>query len=626
MSRNNQTSMNALTLAALGVVYGDIGTSPLYAMRESMHALGDGAELAENVLGVLSLIVWTLIITVTTKYVMLVTRADNDGEGGILALMALARPGGTARNGRWGRVVLLAGMIGASLLYGEGIITPAISVLSAVEGLQIAWPATAKLVLPLTMIILYFLFAAQSRGTAAVGRVFGPIMVAWFLTLGSLGLWSIIQHPGVLAALSPVWAVRFLVHQGLAAGPVIGGAFLCATGGESLYADMGHFGAVPIRRAWFIAVLPGLVLNYFGQGAVLLASPETAHTMHPFYAMAPGPLLIPLVLLAMMATVIASQALISGAFSLTSQAIQLGFLPRMEVVHTSAEEYGQIYVPLVRNFLLVGCILLVAEFKSSSALAAAYGLAVTMTMLITTVLFAGWARLKAGWSMPKVLAVCVPFGILEIGFLSANVTKIPDGGWFPLTLGMFIYVVMSTWRMGRKLMVSRIHDRSVDLDVLQRIVGEDQVYRPPGIAVFMTSDPTTAPDAMYRNYAHNRVMHQHNMLVTVRTVDSPYVPHAERMKIEPRGEGFWSITLEYGFMESPDVPRALAGLPAHGLPWDESVTYFLGRDNAVRSVFSSAAGWRVAMFAFLARNAQQAATYFRIPPGSVVEIGAQIDL
>jgi KUP system potassium uptake protein len=613
-------------LSALGVVYGDIGTSPLYAMREAMHALGHGPVQPSDVLGVLSLIVWTLLIVVTVKYLVFVLRADNQGEGGILALMALVRP--TERQvTRRGAMIVAMGMFGAALLYGDGVITPAISVLGAIEGLQVAWPSSDRFVLPLTLVVLVGLFAVQSKGTAAVGRWFGPITLIWFIVLAVSGIWNIAARPDVIYALAPWHAVMFLIERHAVALPVVGGVFLCATGGEALYADMGHFGAVPIRRAWFYIVLPGLLLNYFGQGALLLEHPNTIAEGHPFFDLVPHVVVLPLVLLATMAAVIASQALISGAFSLTSQAIQLGYLPRMSIVHTSEHESGQIYVPFINSLLLIACLMLVVAFGSSTALAAAYGIAVTLTMIITTVLFFIWATSRAGWSIPAAIAVCLPLITIELGFAVANMSKFMDGGWFPLALGSGIYTVMATWHLGRQLMSDRLHDKTVQLDVFRRVLTEDHVHRTEGVAVFMTADPSRAPHALYRNYLHNRVVHSVNLLVTVRTEDAPYVRGPERMQAVEVGDGFWNITIKYGFMESPDVPKSMRESNALGVPWDEdSATWFLGRDNVVHNAMSPIAAWRIKIFAFLARNAEQAWAFYKIPHSQVIEIGMQVDL
>jgi KUP system potassium uptake protein len=617
--------LRKLVLAAIGVVYGDIGTSPLYAMKESFH--GHHLEgSVENVYGVLSLILWTLIILVTVKYLLFVTRANNQGEGGILALMALVRPKEKVPDFSSGWLLVVLGIFGASLLYGDGVITPAISVLSAVEGLQLVAPSMASYVLPITIIILVVLFALQERGTAGVGAIFGPVMVVWFLTLATLGLYNIVQAPGVLVAMWPGYGVQWLFTHGWHGFLVLGSVFLVCTGGESLYADMGHFGREPIQKAWFFFVWPALVLNYFGQGALFIAHPESAE-LHPFFGLAPKPLLLPLVVLAAAAAVIASQALISGVFSLTRQAIQLGYAPRVRIEHTSAEEIGQIYVPSLNWALCAACIAVVLGFGSSTALASAYGIAVVTTMIITTSLSFVVAATVWKWRLPFIVGMWVVFLVCEIGFWAANMTKVAEGGWFPLLLGVMIFTLMTTWNRGRALLAERLRDQSMPFDVFRRVIAEDKPYRAPRTAVFMTSDRERVPPALFRNLVHNRVLHERVLLVTVLTVEVPYVPNNERMTVTDMGDSFWRITVRYGFMEQPNVPRLLETLPKHGVPFDpEETTWFLGRETILPTDAPGMALWREFLFAAMVRNAQPATAYYRIPPAFVVEIGSQIEM
>jgi KUP system potassium uptake protein len=609
-----------LALTAAGVVYGDIGTSPLYAMRECFHGPHAIHVDRVTVLGVLSLIFWSLTIVVSVKYLWHVLRADNRGEGGILALMALASS--SLRTRRLKSFVLVIGVFGAALLYGDGVITPAISVLSAVEGLEIAAPSLHSAVVPLTIVFLIAIFWIQKRGTARVGIVFGPIMLLWFLTLAALGLSWIVRAPAVLEAVNPLFAVRFFQEHGREGFYVLGGVMLVVTGGEALYADLGHFGRRPIQLAWFALVMPALVLNYFGQGALLLTHPE--HAESPFFRMAPAGVLYPLLVLSTAATMIASQALISGVFSLTRQGTMLGLLPRIEVRHTSSEERGQIYVPTVNWLLMLGCIALVLGFKSSANLAAAYGIAVTLTMLMTTTLASLLARV--GWKkgLLATAGLTLPFLLPELAFLGSNIEKIGRGGWFPLVVGAVLFVVMTTWRRGRQVLADRFKEQLLPLQDFFELMRVDIPARVPGTAVFMTGARGGTPPALLHNFMHNRVVHQHILLLTVVTEDSARVPEEQRFTLETLEEGFVRIVAHYGFMEQPNVPELLV---SSGLVTSiEHVTFFLGRENLVTTKNPGMARWRVELFSALTRNAQPATKFFGIPPDRVMEIGAQIEL
>ncbi len=610
-----------LALTALGVVYGDIGTSPLYAMRECFHG-SLGVEATEaNVLGVLSLVFWSLTIVISVKYLAYVMRADNRGEGGILALMALATHGET--KARRLHVVVLLGLFGAALLYGDGMITPAISVLSAVEGLEVATPAFRPFVEPITIAILVVLFLFQRHGTARVGGVFGPITVVWFLTLAVLGVVQVAETPAVLAALSPVHGARFLAHGGGSAFLVLGAVFLAVTGGEALYADMGHFGRTPIRRTWYTLVLPALLLNYFGQGAALLTHPDAA--AHPFYYLAPPWATFPMVVLATAATIIASQAVISGAFSLTRQATMLGYWPRVEIAHTSPDAIGQIYVPTINWLLMAASIGLVLGFDSSSNLAAAYGIAVTMTMVITTLLAYVVARNRWGWSRPAALGVTALFLVPDLAFFSANVVKIHHGGWFSIVVALAFFLLMSTWNAGRLLLRSRVREVLVPLDAFFERMERDGCTRVPGTAVFMTSSRDGTPPALMYNFLHNHVVHEDVVLLTVETAEVARVPETERASVTPLGRGFVRIVGTYGFMEEPDIPALLArpDTPAHPIG---DTTFFLGRETLIAAGHHGMSRWRERLFALMARNAERAMSFFRLPPERVMEVGSQIRL
>lgn len=613
-----------LALGALGIVFGDIGTSPLYAFRETFehHSI---PVVEANVLGVCSLILWSLILVVSVKYVAFVLRADNEGEGGILALTTLVVGNdASARSGRKVLVLLMMGLFGMALLYGDGIITPAISVLSATEGLKVAAPSLESWVLPLAVAILLGLFAIQKRGTGAVGALFGPVMVVWFSTLAVLGVARVSGNLAVLEAVNPVLAVRYLLDNGFDAFLSMGSVFLVVTGGEALYADLGHFGRRPIRGAWFAVAFPALVLNYFGQGALLLAEPEAIES--PFFLMGPQWARWPLVVLATMATIIASQALISGAFSMTVQAMQLDYLPRLTVRHTSAAHIGQVYLPTVNALLAVGCISLVLAFGSSTALAAAYGIAVTATMAVTTLLFYFLARNRWGWSAAKALALCGPLGLLEMAFFGANVFKIPAGGWFPLVVAAVIMVAMTTWRTGRRVVSERM---AVGRISVQQFIDElpPDVTRVPGTAVFMFRGDGVAPPSLRTNTRHNHALHEHVVLVSVATRTTPYVPEDERRTVTEFGAGIHQVVVQHGFMEEADVPRWIDGVELDGVTVrSDDVTYFLGRETVIPSEIVSMAPWRERLFAVMLRTAASASRFFRLPPDQVVEVGSQVEI
>jgi KUP system potassium uptake protein len=610
----------ALLLAALGVVYGDIGTSPIYTFRECLKAAN--AASAETVFGLLSLVFWSLMIVVTIKYVLFVMRAENAGEGGIMALLGLAAHSEPDLRRR-GALVLL-GMVGAALFYGDGMITPAISVLSAVEGLEIATPALGAYVVPISVVVLLGLFLLQRRGSERIGTYFGPVMAVWFLALALAGLMQIIQAPYVLAALNPLHALAFFGHHGVPGFFVLGSVFLALTGAEALYADMGHFGRAPIRVDWFAIVLPALVLNYFGQGALILAHPDAADS--PFYRLYPDWLLHPMTLLATAATVIASQAVISGAFSLSQQAMQLSLLPRLDVRQTSQEAIGQVYVPQI-NWLLAICVIgLVLGFQSSGALAAAYGIAVVITMLVTTCLLAVVARRVWGWSLLRICIVIGGFLLIDLAFFAANIIKIPQGGWFPLLAGAVVFTIMSTWRRGRQIILERMSD---DNKPLQRFIAELDAAALPrvkGTAVYLAARRDTVPYAMTDNLRHNKVLHEQVFLLTVVTERAPHVPEAERITLTELGRGITRMVVRFGFVERPALPPVLARARERiGFDVDEA-SFFLGRETPVPGVHPPLARWRERLFAFMTRNAVSATDYFQIPPKRVVELGTQVEL
>ena len=614
----------ALSLTALGVVYGDIGTSPLYAFRECFFGEHAIPVTVENIFGVLSLIFWSLILVISIKYLIFILMADNEGEGGILALTALVTPvRASAKGGRWLLIVL--GLFGAALLYGDGMITPAISVLSAVEGLRIVTPLFDPYVIPLTIVIIIALFVLQSRGTASVGALFGPVTLVWFLVLALLGLHQIVLHPAVLAAANPLYAIRYFLRNGWSGVLVLGAVFLVVTGGEALYADMGHFGSRPIRIAWFSVVLPALLLNYFGQGALLVSSPAAAAS--PFYHLVPSWGLVPLVILATAATVIASQAIISGAFSLTMQAVQLGYSPRLDIQHTSAEEKGQIYLPAVNTGLMVACIGLVLGFRSSSNLAAAYGVAVTTTMVITTILFYLVVRNRWHWRLPFALGLCGLFLVVDLMFFGANMLKIPHGGWFPLLIAGIIFTLMATWKRGRSILAGKLEKSAQPVEGFLTAIRSEPPARVPGTAIFMTGNPWGTPPALLHNLKHNKVLHQRVVMLMVETEEVPHVPAAQRVAVEDLGEGIYRLVIRYGFMEEANISRVLRTLEVGGEPFKPMETsFFLGRETLIIGKRGGMSRWRKRLFIGMSRNARSATSFFDLPANAVVELGAHIEL
>jgi KUP system potassium uptake protein len=611
-----------LTLAALGVVFGDIGTSPLYALRECFAGSHPVPVTEANVLGVLSLIVWSLAITVSLKYLLFVLRADNGGEGGILALVALVRSkGGALAHGP----LIAIGLFGAALLYGDGIITPAISVLSAIEGLQVTTGVFEPFIVPITVTILIVLFMVQRRGTSGIGTIFGPVMIVWFLTLAAIGLPQIAQRPVVLQSLLPSHALEFLATHGIASLLTLGAVFLSVTGAEALYADMGHFGRGPIRIAWFSMVLPALLINYFGQGALLLQRPDARE--HPFYFLVPDWGLYPLVVLATAATVIASQAVISGAFSLSQQAIQLGYSPRFDIHHTSAAEKGQVYVPEVNWLLMLSTVGLVLGFRTSTSLAGAYGMAVTTTMVITTLLAYVVARQRWGWSIARATLVTGAFLAVDVAFFGANVIKVAQGGWFPLLVAALVYSVMTTWHTGRRAVAARLGESEIPLSVFFTSVHARPPVRVPGTGIFMTGRPQGAPPILVHHLTHNKVLHQQVVLLTVSIADTPAVDPKDAIDVVMLEEGFYRVVAQFGYMEPPDVPSALERARAKGLSWDPSdTTYYLAHLTLFVHARLGMRAWRDKMFVFLSRNARRATNFFQIPPDRVVEIGIQLEI
>ena len=613
-----------LTLTAVGVVYGDIGTSPLYAIRECFYGAHGFPPTRDNVLGILSLMIYALLIVISVKYIALVMRADNQGEGGILTLASLLP---IPKPGTRSIVPLLTtlGVLGASMLYGEGMITPAISVLGAVEGLQVATPLFEPYIVPLAVVILIGLFAVQQYGTHRVGGLFGPIMVVWFLSIAALGILWIGRAPAVLESLNPVHGVAFFREHGGAGFLVLGAVVLAITGAEALYVDMGHFGKRPIRLAWFVLVLPALVLNYLGQGALLLVDGESAR--QPFFLLAPSWALFPLVGIATAAAIIASQALISGAFSLTQQAIQLGYAPRLDIEHTSSHEMGQVYVPQVNRVLMIATTLIVLGFGSSSALAAAYGIAVTMTMVITTLLLFVVSVSRWHWPAPVAIAVIAVFLLIDLSFFGANLLKVLQGGWLPLLIGSFLLTLMTTWKTGRRIVAERLTARAVPIDHFMSVVVATPPVRVPGTAVFMTAQARGTPHALAHNLRHNKVMHEHVIILTVATAPVPHVASADRASVENLGHGVYTVRLAYGFMENPHVPDALQAVQAAGLDIDtDDLTYFLGRETILVTRRPGMATWREKLFVYMTRNAVRATAFFRLPPERVVELGVQVEI
>ena len=622
----------ALALAALGVVFGDIGTSPLYALKECFAGPHGVPLTPENVLGVLSLIFWSLNFLISFKYLVNMLRADNRGEGGVLALLALVKPGEIKTTGKW--LLVSIGIFGSTMLYGDGIITPAISVLSAVDGLAVATPALSPWIVWISVVIIVGLFAMQSRGTASVGAVFGPVTSIWFLCIAIFGIKGILLDPSVLRALSPVHAAMMFVRDPGAAFIVLAAVVLVVTGGEALYADMGHFGKRPIRVAWLCLVLPALVLNYFGQGALLLTSPDAIRS--PFYGLVPGWFLYPMTGIATAAAITASQALISGSFSLTQQALQLGYVPRLKILHTSRSEVGQIYMPGINWALMIACVVLVVTFRDAENLAGTYGVAVTMTMMTTTLLFCAVAGPRFGWSRWRVGVFGGVLLLVEGTFLASNLTKIPHGGWLPLLIGFVIFVLMTTWRKGRQVLNAQLHDEAIPLELVIKDVGT-KVPRVSGTAVFMTPDPTGAPPVLLHHLKHNKVLHERVVLMSIVNHLVPQVPAAERLETRELGGGFHVVVAHYGFMETPDVPTLIAALPERGLAIDlKTTSFYLGRETLIlvkrrgqdlrEWMLRRMPMWRKKIFVLMANNARPATAFFNLPPNRVVEMGAQIQI
>lgn len=621
--RVGRSGTAALAFGALGIVYGDIGTSPIYALRETFDHAGLDVTV-QNSYGVASTVLWALIIVISIKYLAFVMRADNHGEGGILALTALVAPAKGQATGVLAAAVTL-GVFGTALLYGDGLITPAISVLSAVEGFEVATPAFSHFVIPIAIVILVGLFAVQRHGTARISSVFGPVMLVWFVTLGVLGLNQIMRHPAVVRAVSPTYAFEFFLHEPVRAFVALGSIFLVVTGGEALYADMGHFGRHPIQLSWYVLVLPALALNYFGQAALVVDHPLSVES--PFYDLAPSWAIIPLAVLATCATVIASQALISGAFSLTAQAVTMDYLPRMRIAHTSPNHIGQIYVPVVNWLLMFGCVGLVLGFRTSSNLASAYGIAVTMTMLITTLLFYRVARRRWHWSRGRTMAVCGPLLVVDIAFLSANIVKVASGGWFPLLIGLILVTLMTTWRRGRQLVADRIHRGERPIEAVIHEAVADDAARVPGIAVYMFKDAGAAPPALVANLKHNHVLHRLALMVSVETADVPRVPDADRLSVRKVGPGIQQIDLTFGFLDDPNVPAALCLLDLPGQTFDpDRATYFIGRETVTSTKAPGMHPSRERLFVAMNRSAGSASRFFSLPAGRVFEVGTLVEI
>jgi len=617
------SALAGLTLGALGVVYGDIGTSPLYALKEVFHG-GHVAATTDNILGVLSLIFWTMTVIVSLKYVLLILRADNNGEGGLIAMLALATTAVSERP-QLRRVLLVVGMFGTAIFYGDGVITPAVSVLSAVEGLGVAAPQLEKFVVPLTLLVLTGLFAVQRFGTSGIGKFFGPITLVWFFVLIALGLPHIIENPKVLAAINPWYAFQFAAAQPLVAFISLGAVVLCVTGGEALYADLGHFGPLPIRLAWYGMVMPALVVNYFGQGAMLLDEPEAVS--NPFFHMAPDWAALPLVFLATAATVIASQALITAAFSVTKQAVQLGLLPRMRILHTSVRDTGQIYVPFVNWGLFVFIVLAVVLFGSSSRLAAAYGIAVTLDMSITTIMT--FYVIRYGWKYPWALCFAATgfFFVVDVTFFASNLLKLFAGGWFPLVIGIGMFTLMLTWKQGRRQLSDKLREDAIDLKSFLGAVFVNPPLRVPGSAVFLSSEQGMTPNALLHNLKHNKVLHEQNLFVTVKHHEVPWIGFDKRVEVEALGNDCWQVSVHFGFKNEPDVPEALKLLESRHVHLEEMETsYFLSRDIVIPTIGSGMALWREKLFASMHRNAAAAADFLHLPTNRIVELGSKVEI
>ena len=628
MKKSNETSHKqfvALTLAALGVVYGDIGTSPLYALKEVFGGAHNPVPITpQNILGILSLFFWSLMIVVTLKYVSFIMRANNEGEGGIVALMTLAtdrKDGKSFRN----LFLVTLGLIGAAFFYGDGVITPAISVLSAVEGLELITPNFKPFIVPISIIIIVGLFVFQRKGTASVGALFGPIMIVWFVVLAILGISGIVEHPEVLMAVNPLHGLAFLAANPVLGFFALGSVVLCITGAEALYADMGHFGIKPIQVGWLYMVLPTLVINYFGQGALLLSDPAAIE--NPFFLLAPEWALTPLVILATIATVIASQAVISGAFSMTKQAMSLGYTPRMEVLHTSEDEIGQIYVPAINWFLMVSIIFLILGFQSSSNLAAAYGIAVTGTMFITNILAISVATRLWGWNPFRAFLGALPFLLIDGCFFAANSLKIPDGGWFPLVFGLIVFVIFSTWKRGRDLVRIRMSDDAMELKAFTVSLDEGGVDRVEGTAIFLVADSKYVPQALLHSLKHYKVIHKHVIFLNVQLDTVPYVSNANRIEIEQLSSTFWNVNMHFGFKDDINIPDALKHCKIPGVSFDlMDTSYFLGRETLIPKIKSDMAYWRELLFIFMYRNSDSATSFYRLPSNRVVELGSQVVL
>ena len=621
--QSSKSSLAALTLGAIGVVYGDIGTSVLYAVKE-VFGSGHVPFTPTNIYGILSIFFWTLTVIVSLKYVVLVLRADNNGEGGLVAMLALASEA-VKDKPRLRGVLLAVGIFGTSLFYGDGVITPAISVLSAVEGLEVVSPHFTRYVIPITLVVLFGLFAVQKRGTGGIGKFFGPITLVWFITIAALGVLHIVGHPEILWAMSPHHAVRFIwVNPGISF-IILGAVVLCVTGAEALYADLGHFGKRPIRMAWFGVAMPALTLNYFGQGALLLSNPEAVK--NPFYMMAPDWALVPLVILATMATVIASQALITGAFSVTKQVIQMGYLPRLNIQHTSVRDTGQIYMPLVNWGLFATIVLAVVMFRSSSNLAAAYGIAVTMDMLITTILTFFVIRYR--WNYPLALCIAATgcFFVVDLAFFASNLLKLFQGGWFPLMIGGIVFSLMMTWKEGRRLLNDKLRADAIDLKDFLESVFLSPPTRVDGTAVFLTAEPGAVPNALLHNLKHNKVLHRQNLFVTVRNHEVPWIGLDKRLHVESLGHDCWQVVVHYGFKNDPDIPSALRQLRVQGCDVEPMTTsYFLSRDTIIPTIGSGMAPWREKLFAQMHHNASGAADFLHLPSNAVVELGSKIEI
>ena len=621
--QSSKSSLAALTLGAIGVVYGDIGTSVLYAVKE-VFGSGHVPFTPNNIYGILSIFFWTLTVIVSLKYVVLVLRADNNGEGGLIAMLALASQA-VKDKPRLRKVLLAVGIFGTSLFYGDGVITPAISVLSAVEGLEVVSPHFKQYVIPLTLVVLFCLFVVQKRGTSGIGKFFGPVTLVWFLTIAVLGVSHIVTHPEILWAMSPHHALGFMwAHPGISF-IILGSVVLCVTGAEALYADLGHFGKRPIRLAWFGVAMPALTLNYFGQGALLLAEPEAVK--NPFFMMAPDWALVPLVVMATLATVIASQALITGAFSVTKQVIQLGYLPRLNILHTSVRDTGQIYIPLVNWGLFVAIVLAVVMFRSSSNLAAAYGIAVTLDMLITTTLT--FFVIRYGWGYPLALCIAATgcFFVVDLAFFTSNLLKLFQGGWFPLMIGGGVFVLMMTWKEGRRLLNEKLRADAIDLKGFLESVFLSPPTRVDGTAVFLTAEPGAVPNAMLHNLKHNKVLHRQNLFVTVHNHEVPWIGLDKRLMVEPLGHDCWQVVVHYGFKNDPDIPSALHQLRGRGCDVEAMTTsYFLSRDTIIPTIGSGMAPWREKLFAQMHHNASGAADFLHLPSNAVVELGSKIEI